>query len=430
LGNATLGQNIISGKGIRGMKGERKEKSMIRKLMKEAVAEEQAHKREGELHTQEGLAHHREGEVMEHEVELAKRLIHHHHINGGSFVPAGGSIYPAGTGLHHHHHHHGGALTDDIWNTLKSIGKNVKKYVPKEAVKAGLTAAATAGGTMFGNPALGAMAAPFISKAVDFGYDYTPNTSSLKEQLTEFAEDPLVHKYAQQFAPEVYGKVQHAKSMYDTYAPTLQQAYHNPQEFAMTQLQQHPVYQQYAPMAQQALYNPQEFAMKQIQQQPIYQDTMAQLNAAKSVATSYANQFENKQAPPLYNYSNPYAMFGSGMKSKKSRVGKDHKHKIGKGSSATTSLPYHEAMTQSKVVSGGALIKKHHPHSHHYEVISGSSGSMRPITPAPSLPVGCMVQLGSPYQRIDSPAMSPFIMEGNQYQGYSPLNKHTRVSMK
>jgi len=37
-------------------------------------------------------------------------------------------------------------------------------------VKTGLTAAATAAGTMVGNPELGLMASPLISKAVDYGY--------------------------------------------------------------------------------------------------------------------------------------------------------------------------------------------------------------------------------------------------------------------
>jgi hypothetical protein len=47
----------------------------------------------------------------------------------------------------------------------------------------------------------------------------------------------------------------------------------------------------------------------------------------------------------------------------------------------------------------------------------GSSGSLRPILPAPSH----MVQLGSPYAQIDSPAMSPFIPARNQNNGYNPI---------
>jgi hypothetical protein len=47
----------------------------------------------------------------------------------------------------------------------------------------------------------------------------------------------------------------------------------------------------------------------------------------------------------------------------------------------------------------------------------GSSGSLRPILPAPSH----MVQLGSPYAPIDSPAMSPFIPARNQNNGYNPI---------
>jgi hypothetical protein len=57
--------------------------------------------------------------------------------------------------------------------------------------------------------------------------------------------------------------------------------------------------------------------------------------------------------------------------------------------------------------------KKHEVHSKVY----GSSGSLRPILPAPSH----LIQLGSPYAPIDSPAMSPFIPLTYQQNGYNKI---------
>ena len=75
------------------------------------------------------------------------------------------------------------------------------------------------------------------------------------------------------------------------------------------------------------------------------------------------------------------------------------------------SSPAYKEATKYTVMKGGAKA----PVSH--AKLYGSSGSLRPILPAPSH----MVQLGSPYAQIDSPAMSPFIPARNQNNGYNPI---------
>lgn len=79
----------------------------------------------------------------------------------------------------------GHGLWDDLKEGASKAGDFVKKYVPRNMVKTGLTAGATALGSLAGNPELGALAAPLISKAVDYGYDKTG-----KKQAEEKAAAP------------------------------------------------------------------------------------------------------------------------------------------------------------------------------------------------------------------------------------------------
>ena len=81
----------------------------------------------------------------------------------------------------------GHGLWDDFKDGASKAGDFVKKYVPRDMVKTGLTAGATALGSLAGNPELGALAAPLISKAVDYGYDKTG-----KKQAEEKAAAPSV----------------------------------------------------------------------------------------------------------------------------------------------------------------------------------------------------------------------------------------------
>ena len=394
IDNATSTQNLISGIGI-GMRHHRHHRSRSPSEERERIRD-----------------HHADEKIL-HAIEFAKRLMEHHEKHGGFLgIPNLGIMdtlkevkngntdallsradrvasYDPVYGLAKTAYNNRG----DIGATIRDVGHAVKQYVPRELVKAGLTTAATAGASFLGMPQLGVMAAPFISKAVDFGYDYSPN-QPIGHHLQNFANDPMVGHYAQQFAPEAYGHYQSARNAYDQYSPMMHQAHH-------------------------AYSNPQQFAQNYIQQQPQYQEAMGQYGAARGVFNQYHQDFQQATAPPLYNYSNPYQFFGSGLKGsqKKSRVGKDKRHRVGKGASAYTSLPYHEVMTQSKVVSGGALKKHTIP----------NSGSGRPILPETSAPMDSTIQLGSPYARVYSPAMSPFIPTNNPLQGYAPLNKHGKV---
>jgi len=75
--------------------------------------------------------------------------------------------------------------------------EGLKKLVPKDAVKSGLTAGATALGTMVGNPELGLLAAPLISKGVDAGYDHDftqPLTGRRKGSSAPPPEPTATHK--------------------------------------------------------------------------------------------------------------------------------------------------------------------------------------------------------------------------------------------
>ena len=403
IDNATSTKNIISGIGI-GMPHHRRSRSR-------SPSEEREHK----LMVKD---HHADEKIL-HAIEFAKRLLEHHEKHGGFLglpnlgimdtfneVKSGNTnaLLSRADRVAQYDPVYGLAKTaynnrGDIGATIRDVGHAVKQYVPRELVKAGLTTAATAGASFLGMPQLGVMAAPFISKAVDFGYDYTPN-QPIGHHLQKFAQDPMLEHYASQYAPEAYGHYQSARSAYDQYAPMVHQAHH-------------------------AYSNPQQFAQNYIQQQPQYQEAMSQYGSARNLYNQYQQDFQQATAPPLYNYSNPYQFFGSGLKGshKKSRVGKDKKHRVGKGASAYTSLPYHEVMTQSKVVSGGALKKKVMEN----DPYGGSGGSGRPIVPEPSAPMDATIQLGSPYARINSPAMSPFIPTHNQLQGYAPLNKHNKI---
>ena len=75
--------------------------------------------------------------------------------------------------------------------------EGLKKLVPKDAVKSGLAAGATALGTMVGNPELGLLAAPLISKGVDAGYDHDftqPLTGKRKGSSAPTPESTTTHK--------------------------------------------------------------------------------------------------------------------------------------------------------------------------------------------------------------------------------------------
>ena len=104
----------------------------------------------------------------------------------------------------------GGSFLGDVWNGVKKAGNFVKEYVSPEMVKTGLTAAATAAGTMVGNPELGLMASPLISKAVDYGYSKIrkPIREEIRDRVEEYR--PRLEKKFDEFAPGVrkmYSKV-------------------------------------------------------------------------------------------------------------------------------------------------------------------------------------------------------------------------------
>jgi hypothetical protein len=125
--------------------------------------------------------------------ELLKSLQKSHRLQKGQRIQ-GGSIRDM-------FHRVGDAVNKGIDFVKEHAGEAVeavKKLVPKDAVKSGLTAGATAVGTMFGNPEIGLLASPLISKAVDAGYDHDftqPLTGRRKGSSTAPAlENKLIPK--------------------------------------------------------------------------------------------------------------------------------------------------------------------------------------------------------------------------------------------
>ena len=108
----------------------------------------------------------------------------------------------------------GGSFLGDVWDGVKKAGNFVKEYVSPEMVKSGLTATATAAGTMVGNPELGLMASPLISKAVDYGY--SKNRKPIKEELKDRFEEyrPKLEKKFDEYAPGVRKMYSRVKRRY------------------------------------------------------------------------------------------------------------------------------------------------------------------------------------------------------------------------
>lgn len=123
---------------------------------------------------------------------------------------------------------------------------------------------------------------------------------------------------------------------------------------------------------------------------------------------------------PAYKEATKYAVMKGGAKLPKVAVMvpnfKDQAHTM---ATAGDTMPFHVELDDGTYEKAGQLAgggkKKIHLAKH--AKLYGSSGSLRPILPAPSH----MVQLGSPYAQIDSPAMSPFIPARNQNNGYNPI---------
>ena len=124
----------------------------------------------------------------------------------------------------------GGDLLGEMWNGVKSAASAVAQYVPadliRQGVKTGLTAAATAAGTLVGNPELGLMAAPLISKGVDYaekGYNYfkdkKPTMETAREEFEKYR--PQMQQYVEDRVPAA----RRARQMYDEYAPRARKVY-------------------------------------------------------------------------------------------------------------------------------------------------------------------------------------------------------------
>ena len=132
----------------------------------------------------------------------------------------------------------GGDILGTLYNGIKaaagsvaSVIDKVGEYIPadmiRQGVKTGLTAAATAAGTMIGNPELGLMAAPLISKGVDYaekGYNYikdkkAPTRQDLQEGFEYFR--PQMQEYAEERMPAL----RRGRQMYEEYAPRARKIY-------------------------------------------------------------------------------------------------------------------------------------------------------------------------------------------------------------
>lgn len=143
-----------------------------------------------------------------------------------------------------------------------------------------------------------------------------------------------------------------------------------------------------------------------------------------------ATPYDKDQIPPVpsgdamssaaYKEATKYAVMKGGAKLPKVAVMvpgyRDQAHAM---ATAGDTMPFHVELDDGTYEKAGQLAgggkKKIHLAKH--AKLYGSSGSLRPILPAPSH----MVQLGSPYAQIDSPAMSPFIPARNQNNGYNPI---------
>jgi hypothetical protein len=98
-----------------------------------------------------------------------------------------------------------------------------------------------------------------------------------------------------------------------------------------------------------------------------------------------------------------------GMRNRKKRV-------MGAGGSPYVSMPYRQTMSNYGSEEGGSIYPAGgsiYP--------AGSGGSIYPAGAMSGRGVDMPIQLGSPYQQVGSPAMSPFIPTHSQLSGYNPI---------